>query len=89
MLRTGAGGFTVGEVFASAPPGLRRPVELLGLVHIAAAAGAEDPQDPGDTELFEAIRPDGTQRSFLVPALMFTQPQGTEPESSSRNGDTR
>ena len=87
MLRTGAGGFTAGEVSRPHPPGLRRPVEKLGLVHIAAAAGAEEPQDPGDTELFEAVRPDGTQRSFLVPALMFTQ--RTEPESSGRNGNTR
>lgn len=89
MLRTGAGGFTAGEVFASAPPGLRRPVEILGLVHIAGAAGAEEPQDAGDTELFEAMRPDGTQRSFLVPALTFTQPQRTEPEWSGRNGGSR
>jgi len=86
MFHAGAGGFTAGEVFASAPAGLRRPVEILGLVHIAAGAGAEEPQDPGDTELFEAMRPDGTQRSFLVPALTFTQPQRTEPKSNGRNG---
>jgi len=86
MFSAGAGGFTAGEVFASAPACLRRPVEILGLVHVAAGAGAEGPQDPGDTELFEAMRPDGTQRSFLVPALTFTQPQRTEPESNGRNG---
>ena len=89
MLQTGAGRSTAGEVFASAPPGLRRPVEILGLVHIAVVAGAEEPHDPGDTELFEAMRPDGTQRSFLVPALTFIQPQRTEPESNGRNGDSR
>jgi hypothetical protein len=86
MFSAGAGGFTAGEVFASAPACLRRPVEILGLVHVAAGAGAKEPQDPGDTELFEAMRPDGTQRSFLVPALTFTQPQRTEPESNGRNG---
>ena len=86
MLHTGASGFTAGEVFASAPTGLRRPVEILGLVHIAAGAGAGEPTEPGDTELFAAIRPDGTQRSFLVPALTFTPPERTEPESNGRNG---
>src|ERR1700691_3050029 len=82
MLQTGTSRFTAGEVCASAPPGLRRPVEILGLVHIAAVAGAEEPHNPGNSELFEAMRPDGTQRSFLVPALTFIQPQRTEPESN-------
>ncbi|MGH3274974.1 MAG: DUF3375 family protein [Streptosporangiaceae bacterium] len=89
MLHADGGEFTAGEVFASAPPGLRRPVEILGLVHIAAVAGAREPGDSGDTELFEATRPDGTHRSFLVPALTFTPPERTDPEPDGRNGDAQ
>lgn len=87
MLHGSTSAVTGGEVFASAPAGLRRPVEILGLVHIAAVSGGQGPPDPSDTELFEAIRPDGTQRAFLVPTLTFTQPHRTGPESSGMSGD--
>lgn len=85
ILRSGVSEVTAGEAFASAPPDLRRPVEILGLVHIAAGAGTDEPQDPLGTELFEAIRPDGTQRSFLAPTLTFTQ-QLAEAESGGMDG---
>ncbi|MGO9294899.1 MAG: DUF3375 family protein [Streptosporangiaceae bacterium] len=80
---------TVGEMFNALPADLRRPVEILGLVHLLASGNLgratrageyahEDALD-GDpnsglasaatAEVFDAIRPDGTRRQFLVPRL--------------------
>jgi hypothetical protein len=60
-----------GEVFAAAEDDLRRPVEILGLLHLAAQAGAAELDGPGQTDLFEAVRPDGTRRSFTVNRTVF------------------
>jgi hypothetical protein len=69
---------SVGEVFTALPDDLRRPVELLGLLHLLhAARGATLPDDVPDAEallaayeareLVEAIRPDGSRRTFEMP----------------------
>jgi hypothetical protein len=83
---------TVGELFNVLPADLRRPVEILGLLHLltaddesfAVAANAEyDGESDGELdrsfrrvledavafERFDSIRPDGTDRQFLVPRL--------------------
>jgi hypothetical protein len=80
---------TVGEMFNALPVDLRRPVEILGLLHLLAsgnpgqAPGAGEQAGEGDldsyldevlataaaVEVFDAIRPDGTRRQFLVPRL--------------------
>lgn len=64
---------TAAEVFAAADDALKRPVEILGLIHLAAAAGALDDADPETHESFETVRPDGSRRVFDVPAMTFTQ----------------
>ncbi|WP_026240030.1 DUF3375 family protein [Parafrankia discariae] len=76
-----AGGLdSVADVFAALPDDLRRPVELLGLIHLLLGARADDPDsDVQDAETLvaaltreeqvEAIRPDGTRRIFALPVL--------------------
>jgi hypothetical protein len=89
ILRDGADEVSTGEVFASADSDLKRPVEVLGLVHIAAAAGAAESPDLKETEVFEAVRPDGSRRSFTAPRLTFTRDQITALEPRLREQDTR
>lgn len=56
---------TLGDLFADLPEDLRRPVEVFGLLHLAALAGHEP--DPHDTETYPTVRPDGTTRLLDVP----------------------
>lgn len=66
---------SMGELFAELEPALRRPVEIFGLLHLAADRGwrAPDDEDSG-TETYGAIRPDGTARAFAVPRLALPDP---------------
>jgi hypothetical protein len=61
---------TVGRMFNELPARLRRPVEVLGLLHVVNGIGAL--RDDAGPEVFEAIRPDGNRRNFLVPAITLT-----------------
>ncbi len=87
---------SLGSLFNTLPPDLRRPVEILGLLHLAAdieldTDRGEHPADTGDDaaaaiqhggtalprdelplEGFDAVRPDGTRRRFLVPRHLLT-----------------
>lgn len=65
------GTVSAGEVFAAAGDDLRRPVEILGLLHIAAEQHAAERDGSGETDLFETVRPDGTRRSFTVNRTVF------------------
>lgn len=64
---------TVGELFNTLPDELRRPVEVLGLLHVVSPTGAFDPR--AEAEVFEAIRPNGEHRNFLVPTATLTPEQ--------------
>jgi Protein of unknown function (DUF3375) len=77
---------SAGEVFASANNDLKRPVEVLGLLHIAAATGAAEALHPGETDLYETVRPDGSRRSFRAPRMTFTEDQIGVLESDHSNG---
>jgi hypothetical protein len=66
---------SAGEVFAAAGGDLRRPVEVFGLLHIAAASGAAEFGGSGEADLFEAVRPDGSRRSFTAARTVFTHEQ--------------
>jgi hypothetical protein len=72
---------TASEVFNALPEQMRRPVEVLGLLHVLAATGEDlDSPEPGTNEAepadvavagspddsFHTLRPDGTARTFLV-----------------------
>lgn len=61
---------TLGRLFNQLPSPLRRPVEILGLLHLASRVDAL--RDDTGTEIFEAIRPDNETRRFLVPAVALT-----------------
>nr|WP_196791372.1 DUF3375 domain-containing protein [Motilibacter aurantiacus] len=72
-------GASVADVFASLPDRLRRPVELLGMVHLLLGSRPDAPDDLSEAEALlaaldseeqvEAVRPDGTRRSFTLPVL--------------------
>ena len=71
---------SVAEVFGALPDTLRRPVELIGLIHLLLGARADEPvgelPDAGALtaaiereEHVETIRADGTWRIFAIPVL--------------------
>jgi Protein of unknown function (DUF3375) len=75
---------SVAGVFARLPGDLRRPVELLGLLHLVVGAGAlvvgasaEEGRDDVEglaraaarEERVEAVRPDGARRVFALPVV--------------------
>lgn len=58
---------SLGEAFASLPPELRRPVEVVGLLQ---AASDRDTYDKGlGVEEYAAVRPDGTIVPFTLPRI--------------------
>lgn len=64
---------SLGELFDRLEPSLRRPVEIFGLLHLAAdrgwvAAGAED------GERYDTLRPDGSRRAFVLPRVRLPDP---------------
>jgi hypothetical protein len=70
------GTVSAGEVFNNLPGALRRPVEVLGLVQIAASTGALDVALAGagdSTETFETVRVDGSRRALVLPVIEFSQ----------------
>jgi hypothetical protein len=77
---------SAGELFAVAGGDLRRPVEVFGLLHIAAASGAPELGHSGETDLFEAIRPDGSRRSFTATRTVFTREQLAALEAEDLDG---
>ncbi len=73
LTRTAPGGVTVGEAFSRAPVALRRPVELLGYLELAAGAVQDEQQAaasgdvPADAlERVRAVRADGSERDFVL-----------------------
>lgn len=68
---------SLGALFGDLEPSLRRPVEIFGLLHLAAERQwrTEDA-----TESFVALRPDGTRRAFAVPRTPLPDPD-RQPET--------
>jgi len=62
---------SLGELFDELEPSLRRPVEIFGLLHLAADREwrAEEALEP-----FVAVRPDGSRRTFAVPRTPLPDP---------------
>lgn len=71
---------SVADLFSALPDDLRRPVELLGLIHLLLGARTDTPDGEipdaealitalAEEEQVETIRPDGTRRIFAMPAL--------------------
>lgn len=68
---------SLGELFDGFEPSLRRPVEIFGLLHLAADHAWETEEV---TEEFAAVRPDGSRRTFAVPRMPLPDPDLTESE---------
>jgi hypothetical protein len=71
---------TLAKVFGALPDGLRRPVELIGLIHLLLGVRPDDSDSdlpevvaltaaPRREEDVETVRPDGTRRIFAMPVL--------------------
>lgn len=57
---------TLAALFNTFPPELRRPVEILGLLHLLDEASPVSAH-AGEVEVYEAIRPDGSRQRFSGP----------------------
>jgi hypothetical protein len=71
---------SLGGIFEALDPSLRRPVEIFGLLHLAT--NRTDLARHPDSEVYLALRPDGSRRDLAVPRLAPTP----RPDASS---DTR
>ncbi len=74
---------TIGSLFNQLPRELRRPVEILGMLHLVSQVDALD--TAVGQEAFEAIRPNGDRRTFLSPEITLHPADaralaGAEPE---------
>ncbi|SNS54575.1 Protein of unknown function [Micrococcales bacterium KH10] len=69
-------------MFNDLPTELRRPVEILGLMHLLTRMGAE--VDPTLREQVRAIRPDGSTRAFLMPATTIQTARDAADEEDPR-----
>jgi hypothetical protein len=58
---------TAAELFNQLPEDLRRPVEVLGLLHLLARLDADADMDVRESVL--TVRPDGSSRRFLMPEV--------------------
>lgn len=75
---------SLGELFGGLEPSLRRPVEIFGLLHLAAD---REWQTEDAVEEYAAVRPDGSLRTFTVPRTPLPDPDRPGPdrrESESR-----
>ncbi|WP_110205278.1 DUF3375 domain-containing protein [Nocardioides daejeonensis] len=74
---------SLGELFDELEPALRRPVEIFGLLHLAA--DLEGQAEPA-WESYRALRPDGSDREFRVPRLPLrpAEPLTDADESEAR-----
>ncbi|SEC93761.1 Protein of unknown function [Nocardioides exalbidus] len=73
---------SLGALFDGLEPSLRRPVEIFGLLHLAAERAWEAEED---TEAFDAVRPDGSRRSFAVPRTALPDPDlAPRPDTETR-----
>jgi len=69
-------------LFNDLPDELRRPVEILGVLHLFTRMGAV--LDDNLHEAVRAVRPDGTTRSFLMPASSLTTTQTADATRETR-----
>lgn len=83
LLRAADADHSLGDLFDGLEPSLRRPVEIFGLLHVAAAHEWE-PEEVLET--YRALRTDGTERAFTVPRLRPDQfPSDGRGDAEERN----
>ncbi|WP_432515281.1 DUF3375 domain-containing protein [Kineococcus sp. SYSU DK001] len=81
---TGAGSGTgTAGVFDDLPDDLRRPADLMGLLHLAVSVSGSDPRTTTREAVYTTTRPDGTVHRFLGPDLPLGdgEHEGTDEES--------
>ncbi|CAM3391514.1 DUF3375 domain-containing protein [Isoptericola cucumis] len=76
---------TADEAFAAAPPELRRPVELLGYLELAAPGALDDAFADGDVPAaglrrVTTVRADGSTRDLVLPQVPIAVPGSGDPE---------
>jgi len=64
---------TAGDLFNDLPGELRRPVEVLGLIQIAASTGSLSASHGQGDDVFDAVRNDRSRRRLKGPRMEFTQ----------------
>ena len=71
--------------FNGSPTDLRRPVEILGYLQLAERAGAMT--TTGETDVYEAVRPDGSRKAFRAARAVFSRSHlpHLEPATPSRS----
>lgn len=69
--------WTLSEIFAELPADARRPVDMLGLFHLAT--NSDGLVKTEDLELYSTVRPDGSAVSFFAP--VFTPGEAPKEES--------
>lgn len=81
-------GVSAAQVFNALPEELRRPVEVLGLMQLAAALGALDDAGEEGSEVVDTVRVDGTRRALRLPLIAFDQRHRGElaPAGSEEHG---
>lgn len=60
---------SLGRAFNTLPEALRRPVELFGLMELAAEWGLDPEAHPGQLDVVNTHRPDGSVRRLSIPRL--------------------
>ncbi|MGO1737075.1 MAG: DUF3375 family protein, partial [Leucobacter sp.] len=83
QLADGAPAGSAASIFNDLPDELKRPVEILGLLHLFAQLGGE--LDQGQQELARAVRPDGSERDFLMPKASL--PESSTPDCEGVDHD--
>ncbi|KRF16940.1 DUF3375 domain-containing protein [Nocardioides sp. Soil796] len=80
---------TLGEVFDRLEPSLRRPVEIYGLLHLAADRGWTTDDV---VETWATVRHDGSRRTFAVPRMPLPDPDldahRTQQSRTQQNSET-
>lgn len=71
-----AGGWSLGALFSELPDELRRPVDVLGLLHLAT--NSDELTRTEQSETYFTIRPDGSTRTLNVP--QFAPDNGPDEE---------
>lgn len=69
---------SLAQMFSNFDDDLRRPVEVLGLLHLAANLATR--LDPDQLERYRTLRPDGTSRDFDGPRIVLDTAAGRHPE---------
>lgn len=77
---------SLGRLFDTLDPSLRRPVEVFGLLHLVTNMDGLS-RDDEHREIYHAVRPDGSHRDLAVPMITplsrrantTTDPTGSEP----------